>query len=134
MNSEVPLELVPPRPVMTPEALQLLTDDVGPEAARDFLRAYLRLLPSRADGIYNHLARGDLKGARKAVSSLQVTSTMAGALKLENYCQLLQQQLTLGSLPDADSARGALDENVTLLRTALRQLISTPAADRDGRR
>jgi hypothetical protein len=132
MNCAVPREPVPAHPVLTPVGLQHLTDDVGPESARAFLVRYLRLLPSRADRIVEHLACSDVGGARKAISSLQVTSSMAGALKLESYCQLLDGQLSLGRIPNADTARAALDENISLLRPAFAQLLSPPARTAPG--
>lgn len=132
MNGAVPGEPVPAHPVLTPVGLQDLTDDVGPESARAFLVRYLRLLPSRADRIAEHLACSDVGGARKAISSLQVTSSMAGAIKLENYCQLLDRELRLGFVPNADTARAALEKNISLLRPAIAQLLSPPARTAPG--
>ena len=123
MNCAVPLEPVPDRPVLTPEGLELLTDDVGRQSARGFLATYLRLLPSRADGIVKKLADGDVEGARKAVSSLHVTSSMAGALKLEDYCQYLQQQLSLGRIPNAEAVKAQLSRHVSQLGPAIRLLL-----------
>jgi len=128
MNDEVPLQPVPARPVLTPEGLALLTDDVGRESARDFLNSYLRLLPSRTDDIVEKLAGGDVKGARKAVSSLYVTSSMAGALQLEDYCQHLQQQLSLGRIPIAEAVKAELSGNVSQLSPAIRLLLDEQTA------
>jgi HPt (histidine-containing phosphotransfer) domain-containing protein len=116
-------EPLPARPVLMPEGLQLLIEDVGSESAHDFLNAYLRLLPSRSDGIVGMLAGGDVEGARKAVSSLHVTSSMAGATRLEDYCRALLQQLALGSLPDADTVKAVLRWNVSLLSQEIPQLL-----------
>jgi HPt (histidine-containing phosphotransfer) domain-containing protein len=127
MNHEVPTEPVPARPVLTPVGLQLLTEDVGTETARAFLIAYLALLAGRADAIVDKLAAGDVVGALKAVSSLHATSSMAGALRLEDYCQSLQRQLSAGRIPNAGAVRVELDENVSLLSSAIPELLSTPA-------
>jgi HPt (histidine-containing phosphotransfer) domain-containing protein len=126
MNHEVPIEPVPARPVLTPDGLRLLTEDVGAETARAFLIAYLGLLPARADAIVDKFAGGDVDGARKAVSSLHATSSMAGALRLEDYCQSLQQQLSAGRIPTAGTVKVELDENVSLLSLAIPELLTTP--------
>ncbi|MDQ0851813.1 HPt (histidine-containing phosphotransfer) domain-containing protein [Arthrobacter sp. B3I9] len=106
-----------------PEGLRLLTEDVGYESAHDFLNAYLRLLPSRSDAIVEMLAGGDVQGARKAISSLHVTSSMVGAARLEDYCRALLRQLALGSLPDANAVRAVLRRNVSLLSQEIQQLL-----------
>ena len=131
MNHEVPTEPVPERPVLTPVGLQLLTEDVGAETARAFLIAYLALLAGRADAIVDKLAAGDVVGARKAVSSLHATSSMAGALRLEDYCKSLQRQLAAGHIPHAGAVQVELNENVSLLSSAIPELLSTPVDGQD---
>jgi hypothetical protein len=72
------------------------------------------------------LTGSDVDGARQAVSSLHATSSMAGALRLEDYCQSLRQQLSAGRIPPERTVKVELDENVSLLSRAIPELLSTP--------
>lgn len=80
----------PAVPVLDTRMLALVARDVGTDAATEFLGTYLRLLPGRIDRIAGTIARADLDAAMDAVLSQKVTSSMIGAIRLEQYCQGLQ--------------------------------------------
>lgn len=102
-------------PLLDSGPLVLLADQAGEKAARGFLSDYLHMLPARTARIADVLAKRDFNGGMDAVLSLKVTSSMTGAVRLEHYCGQLEQLLTLGHLPEAESVRTELSGVASLL-------------------
>jgi signal peptidase len=63
------------------------------EAAEKFAAAYARLLPQRVDKISHALSTGDSDLALDAVLSLKTSSSMVGALRMEQHCVRLEHAL-----------------------------------------
>lgn len=63
------------------------------EAAEKFAAAYARLLPQRVDKISHALSTGDSDLAMDAVLSLKTSSSMVGALRMEQHCVRLEHAL-----------------------------------------
>jgi signal peptidase len=63
------------------------------EAAEKFAAAYAKLLPQRVDKISHALSTGDSDLAMDAVLSLKISSSMVGALRMEQHCVRLEQAL-----------------------------------------
>lgn len=91
----------PPVPDYDPLKLMVLAHEAGETAAQRFLDDYLRVLPARQGRILAELSKGEVEEAMDAVVSLKVTSSMVGAIRLNGYCQQLQDQLTIGHIADA---------------------------------
>ncbi|MFK4296034.1 signal peptidase I [Arthrobacter sp. GAS37] len=63
------------------------------EAAEKFAAAYARLLPHRVDKISHALSTGNSDLAMDAVLSLKTSSSMVGALRMEQHCVRLEHAL-----------------------------------------
>lgn len=63
------------------------------EAAEKFAAAYAKLLPQRVDKISHALTTGDNDLAMDAVLSLKTSSSMVGALRMEQHCVRLELAL-----------------------------------------
>ncbi|GAA5193277.1 hypothetical protein GCM10023346_17660 [Arthrobacter gyeryongensis] len=63
------------------------------EAAEKFAAAYARLLPQRVEKISHALSTGDSDLAMDAVLSLKTSSSMVGALRMEEHCVRLEHAL-----------------------------------------
>ena len=59
------------QPLVNPAALQVLAEDVGPETAASFSRAFVRLWPRRRDSLIASLGRDDYAAAHDAALSLR---------------------------------------------------------------
>lgn len=65
------------------------------EAAEKFAAAYASLLPQRVDKISHALSTGDSDLAMDAVLSLKTSSSMVGALRMEQHCVRLEHALVM---------------------------------------
>ncbi|WP_284983420.1 signal peptidase I [Arthrobacter sp. efr-133-TYG-118] len=65
------------------------------EAAEKFAAAYARLLPQRVDKISHALSTGNSDLAMDAVLSLKTSSSMVGALRMEQHCVRLEHALVM---------------------------------------
>jgi signal peptidase I len=65
------------------------------EAAEKFAAAYARMLPQRVDKISRALSTGDSDLAMDAVLSLKTSSSMVGALRMEQHCVRLEHALVM---------------------------------------
>ncbi|MCZ9884233.1 signal peptidase I [Arthrobacter sp. B2a2-09] len=65
------------------------------EAAEKFAAAYARLLPQRVDKISHALSTGNSDLAMDAVLSLKTSSSMVGALRMEQHCVRLERALVM---------------------------------------
>jgi len=63
------------------------------EAAEKFAAAYAKMLPQRVDKISHALSTGDSDLAMDAVLSLKTSSSMVGALRMEQHCVRLEHAL-----------------------------------------
>ncbi|MDQ1623508.1 MAG: histidine phosphotransfer protein HptB [Actinomycetota bacterium] len=83
--------------LLDPSVLDVLGAEIEcPSATADFLRTYLELLPNRLKRIASAVEDQDLERALEAVLSLKVTSTMVGALRMEQQCRDLELELRGG--------------------------------------
>jgi hypothetical protein len=102
--------------------LRSLADEAGRAVAQAFFEEYLQLLPVRAAAILRGLASDEPASAVEPLVSLRVTSAMAGGLRLEEYCQKLEQAVKRGHRPDPVAVKAVLFANIRLLvREATRQ-------------
>lgn len=109
-------------PVLDSSALRTIADEAGLRTAQAFIDEYLQLLPKRAASVMRGLAAEDPASALEALVSLRVTSAMAGAMRLEGYCQKVEQALKRGHRPDPATVKAVLFANIRLLvREAARQ-------------
>src|ERR1700712_3343611 len=102
-------------PVLDARRRAVLARQIGNNAADEFLRGYLRLLPERINRVAAAIAWMDLDGAMDAVLSLKVTSSMIGAVRLELFCQGLQSQLSAGHFMRTETARAVLSAHAALV-------------------
>ncbi|GAA3309828.1 hypothetical protein GCM10017710_05050 [Arthrobacter ramosus] len=65
------------------------------EAAEKFAAAYAKLLPHRVDKISQALSTGNSDLAMDAVLSLKTSSSMVGALRMEQHCVRLEHALVM---------------------------------------
>lgn len=102
-------------PVLDSAALKVLEDEAGESASRRFVEEYLLMLPTRAAKVLKGLAGEDLEPANRALISLRVTSAMAGALRLEGFCDDLERALERGEGPATVSVKRVLFANIRLV-------------------
>lgn len=102
-------------PVLDDGALQVLRDEAGADAAQQFMEEYLVMLPVRAAKIFKGLTRGDTETTLDAITSLRVSSGMAGAQRLEAYCGTLENALKHGHAPDITAVKAVLFANIRLV-------------------
>jgi histidine phosphotransfer protein HptB len=116
-------------PVLDPAWLRQLADELkGREAAIRFALDYLDLLPGRGARILQALSGRNLAAALDAVLSLKVTSSMAGAVALEQLCRALELSLRNGRLEDTAALAAALPAHTEALAGKLAALLAKAAA------
>jgi histidine phosphotransfer protein HptB len=109
-------------PLLDPDAFQTMKDEAGDTVASAFMEEYLMMLPVRAAKIFKGLASAELAPAVEAITSLKVSSAMAGALRLEAYCSDLERALKHGQTPGQAAVKTELFANMRLvIREASRQ-------------
>ncbi|GAB2736697.1 signal peptidase I [Arthrobacter bambusae] len=89
------------------------------EAARKFAAAYARLLPARVERISHALRTGNTELAMDAVLSLKTSSSMVGALRMEQHCLRLEHALATTDHTAAARAGDAVREHQAQLEKAL---------------
>ncbi|MFF2296873.1 signal peptidase I [Arthrobacter sp. NPDC058127] len=89
------------------------------EAARKFAAAYARLLPARVERISHALSTGNTELAMDAVLSLKTSSSMVGALRMEQHCLRLEHALATTDHTAAARAGDAVREHQAQLEKAL---------------
>jgi signal peptidase I len=89
------------------------------EAAEKFAAAYARLLPQRVDKISHALSSGDSDLAMDAVLSLKTSSSMVGALRMEQHCVRLEHALVMTDHTAAIQAGELVREHQPQLEKAL---------------
>ncbi|MDQ0212103.1 signal peptidase I [Arthrobacter bambusae] len=89
------------------------------EAAEKFAAAYARLLPQRVDKISHALSSGDSNLAMDAVLSLKTSSSMVGALRMEQHCVRLEHALVMTDHTAAIQAGELVREHQPQLEKAL---------------
>lgn len=102
-------------PVLDGAQLQLLKDETDEAIAEAFIEQYLVMLPVRAAKILKRLDGESLEPAIDAVTSLRVSSAMAGALRLEGYCSELERALTREHRPASSAVKAVLFANIRLV-------------------
>jgi HPt (histidine-containing phosphotransfer) domain-containing protein len=116
-------------PVLDPAWLRQLADELkGREAAIRFALDYLDLLPGRGARILQALSDRDPAAALDAVLSLKVTSSMAGAVALEQLCRALELSLRNGRPGDAAALAASLPSHTEALAGQLADLLAEAAA------
>jgi HPt (histidine-containing phosphotransfer) domain-containing protein len=94
--------------VLDSGVLLRLAEEAGQALAHEFIETYLGLLPLRTARITGYLAGGETEAVMDTLLSLRVTSSMAGARRLEHYCRELEYQVRSGSCPDPETVFAAL--------------------------
>lgn len=61
------------------------------------------------------LASGDMEVVMDALLSLRITSSMAGAHRLERYCRQLEHQPRYSPWPDSETVRTALSTHAGMI-------------------
>lgn len=89
-TAESPLPAFDRRPLK-----RLAREMKSKEAAQKFAAAYARLLPQRVDKISHALSTGNADLAMDAVLSLKTSSSMVGALRMEQHCVRLEHALVM---------------------------------------
>jgi len=89
------------------------------EAAEKFAAAYARLLPHRVDKISHALSTGDNDLAMDAVLSLKTSSSMVGALRMEQHCVRLEHALVMTDHTAAAEAGEEVRQHQPQLEKAL---------------
>ncbi|WP_078107720.1 signal peptidase I [Arthrobacter sp. SRS-W-1-2016] len=89
------------------------------EAAEKFAAAYARLLPQRVDKISHALSTGNSDLAMDAVLSLKTSSSMVGALRMEQHCVRLEHALVMTDHTAAIQAGELVREHQPQLEKAL---------------
>lgn len=85
-----------PLPALDRRPLKRLAKEMNSkEAARNFAASYTRLLPQRVDRISHALSAGNSDLAMDAVLSLKTSSSMVGALRMEQHCARLERALVM---------------------------------------
>lgn len=95
-------------PVLDRGALRDFEDEAGEGPSRRFVEEYLLMLRTRAAIILNGLAGKDTEAASRTLTSLGVTSAMAGALRLEGFCDGLERALERGHSPAVVAVKSIL--------------------------
>jgi HPt (histidine-containing phosphotransfer) domain-containing protein len=106
-------------PVLDRTALDELGANLPPAAARRFAVGYGEMLAGRVDRIISALRHQDADRAMDAVLSLKISSSMVGALAMEERCATLQRHLEAGDTSGARLAAAALPSARDELFTAL---------------
>jgi HPt (histidine-containing phosphotransfer) domain-containing protein len=99
--------------LLDPSVLDILGAEIEcPSVTVDFLRTYLEMLPNRLKRIASAIEDQDDESALDSVLSLKVTSTMVGALRMEQRCRDLELELR-GSFWEraAHTASGLVSES-----------------------
>lgn len=102
-------------PVLDDSPLQALKDEAGEAVARAFFEEYLLMLPVRAAKILKGLAAENVEPGLEALTSLKVSSAIAGAPRLEAYCGTLERALRHGHLPEPVAVKAVLFANIRLV-------------------
>lgn len=89
-TAESPLPAFDRRPLK-----RLAREMKSKEAAQKFAAAYAKLLPQRVDKISHALSTGNADLAMDAVLSLKTSSSMVGALRMEQHCVRLEHALVM---------------------------------------
>ncbi|WP_442543661.1 signal peptidase I [Arthrobacter sp. KN11-1C] len=89
------------------------------EAAAKFAAAYARMLPQRVDKISRALSTGDSDLAMDAVLSLKTSSSMVGALRMEQHCVRLEHALVMTDHTEAVRAGELVRQHQPQLEKAL---------------
>ncbi|UVJ38147.1 signal peptidase I [Arthrobacter sp. CJ23] len=85
-----------PLPALDRRPLRRLAREMNSkDAARNFAASYTRLLPQRVDRISHALSAGNSNLAMDAVLSLKTSSSMVGALRMEQHCARLERALVM---------------------------------------
>ncbi|MBB6404782.1 signal peptidase I [Arthrobacter sp. AZCC_0090] len=85
-----------PLPALDRRPLKRLAREMNSkEAAKKFAATYTRLLPQRVDRISHALSAGNSDLAMDAVLSLKTSSSMVGALRMEQHCVHLERALVM---------------------------------------
>ncbi|MEA5453441.1 Hpt domain-containing protein [Sinomonas sp. JGH33] len=94
-------------PLVDPDALRMLAEDVGPETAASFARDFVRIWPQRREALAAALQGTDLTRAIDAALSLRTSSVMVGASRLAALSEGLERRLRADGF---DAAAGHLPE------------------------
>jgi signal peptidase len=109
-----------PLPALDRRPLKRLAREMkSKEAAKNFAAAYARLLPQRVDRISQALSSGNRDMAMDAVLSLKTSSSMVGALRMEQYCVRLERALVMSDHTAAAEAWEEVRQHQPQLEKAL---------------
>ncbi|MFK4299658.1 signal peptidase I [Arthrobacter sp. GAS37] len=89
------------------------------EAAGNFAATYTRMLPQRVDRISDALSTGNSELAMNAVLSLKTSSSMVGALRMEQHCGRLERALVMTDHTAAVEAGEEIRRHLPQLEKAL---------------
>ncbi len=89
------------------------------EAVLQFATSFLSLLPVRVSRILTALQSRDAGAAMDGVLSLKVTSSMVGALRMEQLCLCLEGALATGDFAAAEGMGACVERHSGYLAHAL---------------
>ncbi|MDJ0356102.1 Hpt domain-containing protein [Paenarthrobacter sp. PH39-S1] len=108
------------QPVFELSSLASLCEETQNDAAvHRFVSTFLNLLPGRVSRILDALRARDVDLAMDAVLSLKVTSSMIGALRMEQLCHCVENALVGGDYDAAEGAGVGVEQHTSALVLAL---------------
>lgn len=105
--------------------LGLFDETENDEAILQFATTFLSLLPARVSRILKALQTRDTATAMDGVLSLKVTSSMVGALRMEQLCRCLEGALASGDFTAAEGVGAGVARHSGHLARALRAPLRT---------
>jgi HPt (histidine-containing phosphotransfer) domain-containing protein len=109
-----------PLPALDRRPLKRLARQMkGKEAAENFAATYTKMLPQRVDRISRALNTGNKDVAMDAVLSLKTSSSMVGALRMEQHCLSLERALVRADHTEAAEAEDKIRRHQPQLEKAL---------------
>lgn len=102
--------------------LARVREDVGEESLRNYIHAYLDLLPERLDRIEHTIAAADTTEASRVMFDLRASSAMLGARRLPALLSTLETTLSVG-LPTAPAQLAVVRAEADAVATALRGML-----------
>lgn len=125
-----PLHLRAPRnraPVLDTSRIEVLADELcSRAAAKEFMAAFLGMLPDRIAAVEAALDGTDRKVSRTAVLSLATSAAMAGARQLERDARLIDTYLKAERFDHARVRARRLCPDAAAVESALQHLLARP--------
>ena len=109
----------PDPPILDDTRLRRLADVATADAAEQFAADYREILPARVERLTYTLSLWDTEAAMDAVLSLKTSSSMIGALRMEQICEHLEQALVMADRDNAVKAGQEAQEHLPELAAAI---------------